>query len=53
MLDRVLAVLAVALLAAFLGILAWKLQRLDLGLLVIGTLVLVVWDFFVAPQEPQ
>ncbi len=45
--DRIMAMLAFALLAGFLGILVWYVPRLDLGIVVAVTLALVAWDFFV------
>jgi|LFEF01.1.fsa_nt_gb hypothetical protein len=39
-----LALVALAFLLGFLGILLWHLPRLDLGLLVAATLGLMVWD---------
>jgi hypothetical protein len=44
--DRLMAVLAFALLVLFLGILIWYVPRLDLGAWVAATLGLVAWDFF-------
>lgn len=43
---RILAILAFLVLAGFLLILASALQRLDLWILVVLTLVLAGWDFF-------
>ncbi len=42
--DRILAVLAILVLAGFLGILLWELRRIDLGVLIGVTLLLVIWD---------
>lgn len=42
--DRVMALFAFAVLAAFLGILVWYVPRLDLGAVVVVTLMFVVWD---------
>ena len=41
---RTMTVLSVAVLAAFLGILLWEVPRLDLGLVIVVTLVLAVAD---------
>lgn len=45
MMDRLMALLALAVLAAFLGILVWKVPRLDLMAVVGVTLALASWDF--------
>ncbi len=45
MIDRAMAVAAIAVLFAFLGILVWKVPSLDLAAVVALTLLLVVWDF--------
>lgn len=44
MTARVLALVALAILGAFLFILAWKLQRIDLWFLVAMTMALALWD---------
>jgi hypothetical protein len=44
MLDRVTSIAALVVLVGFLGILAWKLQRLDLTLVVGLTVALAAWD---------
>lgn len=44
MMDRIAALLAYALLLAFLGILVWKVPQLDLGLVVLATLALAGAD---------
>ena len=46
MTDRVMAVLAFLFLLGFLGILVWFVPRLDLGLVVAATLLLVAYDFY-------
>ncbi len=46
MLDRILGLFAIIVLAGFLFILAWKLQRIDLSLVIGITLLLAFWDFF-------
>ena len=51
MTDRIMAIMAFATLAAFLGILVWYVPRLDLGTAVAATLVLVAWDFFVKEKH--
>ncbi len=45
MTDRILTILALLVLAGFLFILAWALQRLDLWILVLVTMALAGWDF--------
>ncbi len=45
MTDRLMAVVALAVLAAFLGILIWNVPHWDLVLVVLITMLLVVWDF--------
>ncbi len=45
MMDRLMALLALAVLAAFLGILVWKVPRLDLMAVTAITLGLALWDF--------
>lgn len=46
MTDRIIAFLAFATLAAFLGILVWYVPRWDLGVAVAVTLALTAVDFF-------
>jgi hypothetical protein len=48
MIDRLLALFAFVILACFLGILAWRVPRLDLGIVIGVTLLFVAYDFFVA-----
>lgn len=45
MTDRIMALLAAALLAGFLGILVWKVPRADLTVVIGITIALAVWDF--------
>ena len=45
--SRLLALVAFAVLVAFLGILVWRLPRLDLGVLVGLTILFVAYDLFV------
>lgn len=45
MMDRLMALLALAVLAGFLGILVWKVPRVDLFVVVSITLFLAIWDF--------
>lgn len=45
MIDRVVALLAFAVLAGFLGILLWNVPRLDLGAVIVVTLLLGGYDF--------
>lgn len=44
MIDRILFSIAIAFLAAFLGILAWRVGRLDLTAVIVATLALAVTD---------
>lgn len=46
--NRVLAVLAVAMLAAFLGILVWHVPRLDLGIVVGVSFLIAAYDILIA-----
>jgi hypothetical protein len=48
MTDRLLAILAFALLALFLGVLIWYVPKLDLGVVCLATLALVAYDFFLS-----
>jgi hypothetical protein len=45
MIDRIMALIAVVTLAAFLGVLVWKVPRVDLAAVIAITLGLAVWDF--------
>jgi hypothetical protein len=45
MTDKVMALFALAVLAGYLGILVFNVPRLDLGIVVGATLLLVIWDF--------
>ena len=49
MISRLMAIVAFATLAGFLGILVFEVPRLDLGLVTGITLVLVVFDFLTTP----
>lgn len=44
MLDRILSILAMAVLCGFLGILIWNVPRLDLGIVIVLTLLLAGVD---------
>lgn len=46
MLDRIMGLFALLVLAGFLFILGWKLQRIDLSVVIGVTLLLAFWDFF-------
>lgn len=46
MLERSLAAVAFLVLAAFIGVLLWKLPRPDLGAVALLTLALAAYDFF-------
>lgn len=47
--DLVLSILAFLVLVGFIGVLIWKLPRLDLGLVSALTVALTAYDFF-APR---
>ena len=47
MIDRVLEIFAFAVLFAFLAILLWFVPRLDLGVVVLITLAMTFYDFFI------
>ena len=49
MIARLMAILAFGVLAGFLGILVFEVPRLDLGVIVGITLLLVVVDFLTTP----
>jgi hypothetical protein len=51
MTDRVMALLAYLFLLGFLGILVWYVPRLDLGLVVAATLLLVAYDFYTTLRD--
>lgn len=51
MTDRIMAVLALAVLTAFLGVLVWKVPRIDLAAIIAITLLLAYWDFFSATRR--
>ncbi len=42
--EKLMACFAILILAGFLGILLWKVPRLDLAALVATTCILVIWD---------
>lgn len=44
MMDRIVALFAYAILLGFLGILVWRVPQLDLGLVVLATLLLAGTD---------
>lgn len=46
MTDFLLRLIAFAALVLFLGVLVWKVPRVDLGLVVAISLALAAWDFF-------
>ena len=53
MIHRIMAILAFAVLAGFLGILVFEVPHLDLGVVVAITLVMVVADFLTTPRRPR
>ena len=50
MLDQILAVLALACLVGFMGILGWFVPDIDLLLVILFVLLLAIYDFFVADR---
>lgn len=52
MTDRILALFALIVLAGFLGVLLWKVQRIDLAIVIGITYVLAVWDFLTTKPTP-
>lgn len=51
MFDRIMALAALVVLLGFLGILVWFVPRLDLGAVVVVTVLFVAYDFFVASER--
>ncbi len=55
--DILMAVIALAVLAVFLGILAWRVPRLDLAAVITITLLLATWDLISSarrrPRHPR
>jgi hypothetical protein len=51
MTDRILPIFAFAVLCGFLGILIWFVPRLDLGIVLLLTLLIVGYDFFFHNQR--
>lgn len=49
--DRAMAILTISVLALFLGILIHRVPRLDLGIVVGLSFLLVVYDFFLSPSR--
>ncbi len=49
--DRALSILAFLVLVAFIGVLIWKLPRLDLGLVSAVTVGLAAYDLFARRQS--
>ncbi|GLQ38246.1 hypothetical protein GCM10007908_18660 [Rhizobium albus] len=44
--SKLVALIAIVALCAFLGILLFEVPRLDLGILIVFTLILAIYDFF-------
>src|SRR5690606_29313599 len=44
LMEKLMAFFAILILAGFLGILLWKVPRLDLAVLIAMTCILVIWD---------
>ncbi|TCM87471.1 hypothetical protein [Rhodovulum steppense] len=53
MIDRLIALFAFAVFLGFVGILAMGVPRLDLGLVIGLTVVLVAWDFIASGGKPK
>lgn len=51
MTNRLVAVLAYLMLVGFVGILVWNVPRLDLGIVVLSTLLLAGWDIYQTAGE--
>lgn len=51
MTDRVMAIVALALLGVFLWILVANVPRFDLGAVVVVTYLLVIYDFLISPSR--
>lgn len=49
--DRLMAFFTFAVLATFLGILLYRVPRLDLAIILGVTLALVLYDFFLSPTR--
>ena len=52
MTDRILALLALIVFVAFLGIFIWKVPRLDLAAVIAITVALAIWDFLTTKTTP-
>lgn len=48
--NRLMAFLAFAILTGFLGILLYYVPRIDLGVVIVVTVLLVAWDFLTATR---
>ena len=51
--SRIIGLVAVLMLCGFLGILLWKVPRFDLGAVIVLTLILACYDFFVFTTRQQ
>ncbi|TCT10021.1 hypothetical protein EDC22_106216 [Tepidamorphus gemmatus] len=51
--DRILAVLTLALVAAFLGVLLVFVRRLDLGLVLVAVVMMIAYDFYRQLGRPR
>lgn len=49
--DRAMAILTITVLGIFLGLLIQRVPRLDLGVIVGVSFLLVVYDFFLSPTR--
>lgn len=53
MLDRVLGVIALALLIAFMGVVVWFIGVPDLTVIVVAVLLMAIYDFWRDLSKPQ
>lgn len=44
--DRILALVALACVAAFLGVLLYFVRRLDLGIVLVAVVLMIAYDFY-------
>jgi hypothetical protein len=49
--DRLMQIVAVLVVAGFLGIVLMHVPRLDLGAVIVITLAAMIYDFFLAPSS--
>ncbi|PWV97619.1 hypothetical protein DFR52_106142 [Hoeflea marina] len=51
--ERILTLIAFVVLCGFLGVLIYKLPRLDLGIVVVTTLVMAFYDLFIHKRRAR